>query len=99
MDSRGGDAPLQPWTVSEAGYPATGQPSEKLRFLLRYAILAPSGHNTQPWLFRLRDQRLQVYAERARALPVVDPEDQELTISCVASLVTLSITHRAFVSA
>jgi len=96
MDSRGGDAPLQPWTVSEAGYPATGQPSEKLRFLLRYAILAPSGHNTQPWLFRLRDQRLQVYADRARALPVVDPDDRELTISCGAALATLRIAARHF---
>jgi nitroreductase len=43
--------------------PTSGDAGEKLRLLLRYAILAPSGHNTQPWLFRMRDQAVELYAD------------------------------------
>lgn len=44
------------WNVSEEEFPLQGGPEEKLRFLLNYAVLAPSGHNTQPWLFRLNPE-------------------------------------------
>lgn len=58
--------------------------SEKLHFLLRYAILAPSGHNSQPWLFKIvgNNNIIEVYADRSRALPLVDPDERELIISC-----------------
>ena len=46
------DIATQPWAVAEADYPQGAGARERVRFLLRYAILAPSGHNTQPWLFR-----------------------------------------------
>jgi hypothetical protein len=39
---------LTAWNVSENNFPAKGSNSEKLKFMLRYAILAPSSHNTQP---------------------------------------------------
>ncbi|MBK1732404.1 Acg family FMN-binding oxidoreductase [Thiococcus pfennigii] len=71
-----------PWHVEASRYPATGPDIDKYRFLLRYAILAPSSHNTQPWLFRVYDDHLEVIADRSRALPVVDPIDRELVISC-----------------
>jgi hypothetical protein len=40
-----------PWDVRETDFPIAGTSAEKLRFLLNYAVLAPSGHNSQPWLF------------------------------------------------
>jgi hypothetical protein len=40
------DAALQPWQSSEADYPAAAVARERIRFLLRYAVLAASGHNT-----------------------------------------------------
>ena len=62
-------------------------PREILRDAVRGAVRAPSSHNTQPWLFRLvGDDALELYADRTRALPVVDPRDRELTISCGAAL-------------
>ena len=60
--------------------------AELLRLLARVAILAPSGHNTQPWRFERRGETLALLADRTRALPVVDPDDRELTISCGAAL-------------
>ena len=54
--------------------------------VVRHAVLAPSSHNTQPWRFRVGDGVLELYADRSRALPVNDPHDRELTISCGAAL-------------
>ena len=50
------------------------------------AIRAPSSHNTQPWLFRIAGDHLGVMADRSRALPVADPQDRELVISCGAAI-------------
>lgn len=90
------DAALEPWIVSSADFPEDGQAAEKLTFLLRYAVLAPSGHNTQPWLFSVRGDTVDLYADRTQALPVVDPEDRELTISCGAALLNLRVALRRF---
>lgn len=84
------------WSVSEHEFPRDGTVNEQLRFLLNYAILAPSGHNTQPWLFRLADDGIDIYADRRRALPVVDPSDRELTISCATALFHLRVAMRHF---
>ncbi len=81
--------PLEAWKVPEGEYPVQARPMDKLRFLLRYAVLAPSSHNTQPWLFRLRSDTVELYADRSRALAVVDPADRELTMSCGAALLHL----------
>ena len=44
----------QPYTsVDDAGsFPRGGAEEQIWEFLLRYAVRAPSGHNTQPWRFR-----------------------------------------------
>jgi nitroreductase len=85
-----------PWKVSSEYFPRSGQAEEMLCFLLNYAVLAPSGHNTQPWLFRVGEDEVQLYADRTRELPVVDPEDRELVISCGAALFFLRVAIRRF---
>jgi nitroreductase len=50
------------------------------------ATLAPSVHNTQPWNFELHDEQLDIFAERARQLHVLDPMRRQLTISCGCAL-------------
>jgi hypothetical protein len=59
------------------------------------AILAPSGHNTQPWRFTRRGDTIEILADRTRALPVVDPDDRELVISCGCALKNMEIAARA----
>jgi hypothetical protein len=86
------------WNISENEFPIEGNNIEKLKFLINYAILAPSGHNTQPWIFRINDDNntIEIYADRTRALPVVDPEDRELTISSGAALFNLQLAISYF---
>lgn len=57
--------------------------------LIRLAALAPSSHNTQPWVFSRTEHGIDLSADRARALPVNDPEDRELLISCGCALLNL----------
>lgn len=74
------------WSIDEHDFPEQGTIRQRLRFALRYAILAPSGHNGQPWRFRLDGDVLQVFADRSRALPTIDPLDRELLITCSATV-------------
>jgi len=50
------------------------------------ATLAPSIHNTQPWRLLVRPRRLELFADRGRAVPVIDPEGRQMAISCGAAL-------------
>lgn len=85
-----------PWQVREADFPADAMPEDQLRFLLNYAVLAPSSHNAQPWLFRPSGDEVGVLADRTRALPVSDPEDRELVMGCGAALFNLRVAMRHF---
>src|SRR5262245_3679192 len=68
-----------------------GEWDEQARSLVRKAVLAPSSHNTQPWVFRIGPSGIDLFADRTRALPVNDPEDRELAISCGAALMNLRV--------
>ncbi|MCB9932184.1 MAG: nitroreductase [Planctomycetes bacterium] len=81
---------------SESDFPANGSDLEKLRFLVEYAVLAPSSHNSQPWLFITHDHNLALHADRTRGLPVVDPHDRELVISCGCALFNLRVAAAHF---
>jgi hypothetical protein len=66
-----------------------------LQSLVQAASLAPSSHNTQPWLFRIDSPVIDLLADRTRALPVNDPQDRELTISCGCALFNLRVAAAA----
>ena len=88
--------PEAEWRIDEGNFPDNASAEERMRFLLGYAILAPSGHNTQPWLFRLIPGGVELLADRTRCLPVVDPFDRALVISCGAALGHLRAAIRFF---
>lgn len=70
-------------------------PSEPVAEFLRAAIRAPSSHNTQPWLFRVRADAVELHADRIRALPVNDPHDRELVLSGGCALMNLRVAAEA----
>jgi hypothetical protein len=85
-----------PWKIAESDFPFNGTNSEKLEFLINYAVLAPSSHNTQPWSFKIVNDAIELYADKTRALPIADPDYRELIISCGAALFDLRIAIRHF---
>jgi hypothetical protein len=56
------------WSIDEHQFDPNAGIEEKLRFALRYAVLAPSNHNTQPWHFIVDGDRVTLCADRMRAL-------------------------------
>lgn len=85
------EPPIGMDSSNDSQFPQSGTPETKLRFLLKYAILAPSNRNSQPWRWQICDNTAELYADRMRALPHLDPDDRELMLSCGAALMNLRI--------
>jgi nitroreductase len=51
-----------------------------------FGVRAPSIHNTQPWRWTYRCGVLELYADRSRQLPALDPDGRSLVLSCGAGL-------------
>jgi hypothetical protein len=56
------------------------------RRIVELACRAPSVHNTQPWAWRVSQDRIELYADWSRKLPASDPDGRNLVISCGAAL-------------
>ena len=68
-----------------------------LQWIINWALLSPSPHNTQPWRWRIEGTTIELRADRSRRLSVCDPECRELTIGCGSALEHLLIalgSHR-----
>jgi len=56
-------------------------PPRLRRELVRYATLAPSSHNTQPWRFHIAEHAITILPDLSRRCPVVDPDNHHLFVS------------------
>lgn len=65
--------------------------AEQLLTLVRYATLAPSSNNTQPWRFRVATRYVDIVADLGRSLPENDPANRELLISAGCALMNLRL--------
>ena len=85
-----------PWIIDEADFYEIESHEDQMQFLLRYAILAPSGHNTQPWSFRVTPEGIQVFADTSRRLMIVDRNDRELLMSVGAAITNFRVAAAHF---
>ena len=88
--------PGSAFTVDARDFPANAPMREQVLFLLRYAILAPSTHNTQPWKFAPHQHGVEVFADYTRRLPAVDPGSRELLMSVGAAIMNLRVAAAHF---
>ncbi|OGC82780.1 MAG: hypothetical protein A2W07_06785 [candidate division Zixibacteria bacterium RBG_16_43_9] len=69
---------------------------EQIKELIKYAVRAPSGHNTQPWKFIVFESEIQIHPDHTRVLPVVDSDNHALWISLGCALENLVIAGGKF---
>lgn len=69
---------------------------QDLRKLADFAIKAPSGHNTQPWKFKMEEMGITIFPDYERILPLADPDNHELFISLGCALENLVIAASHF---
>lgn len=96
MSGQSSDPLKTPYEIEETDFPSFDTLEEQYMFLLRYAALAPSSHNTQPWKCALTDAGIGVYADYTRRLPVADPGNRELLMSIGALLMNLRVAAARF---
>ncbi|GAB3745449.1 hypothetical protein GCM10027598_82080 [Amycolatopsis oliviviridis] len=58
---------------------------------LEAAVRAPSPHNSQPWLFELGPDTIDLVLDENRVLAVCDPDGREARLSCGAALLNLEL--------
>lgn len=80
----------QPWHIDFTEFDRQQSPVDQLRFLLRFAVLAPSSHNSQPWQFAIRSEDVvTIQADLTRSLPASDANHRQLFISVGCALENL----------
>jgi nitroreductase len=79
-----------PWSNLE------GSAADRITRPLRAAILAANPHDTQPWLFQVKDDSITLFADRARHLGSFDPFRREMHLGLGAALENLVIAAGAF---
>lgn len=87
--SGGEGAAYAPWYNLEASA------ADRITLPLRAAILAASPHNTQPWLFQVKDNSITLFADRARNLGSFDPFRREMHLGLGAALENLVLASEA----
>jgi nitroreductase len=84
-----------PWDIDVQQFPRNGTATDRLTFLLGYAILAPSTRNTQPWQFHVEPAAVEVFLDISRWQRVGDPDQREMHISigCAIENLTIAAAH------
>ncbi|HYE59741.1 MAG TPA: hypothetical protein VEA18_00980 [Candidatus Kapabacteria bacterium] len=77
-------------------FPHNGTVRDQLSFLVRYAILAPSSHNSQPWQFIISQETIRIQPQEKRMLPFCDPDKRLLFIALGCALENLLIAADYF---
>jgi nitroreductase len=86
---------IEDYNASVAGTRRTLTAHPETRDFIRYATLAPSGHNTQPWRFQVGERVINILPDFTRRTPIVDPDDHHLFVSLGAAAETLAIACSA----
>jgi len=87
---------MNSWNIKEEHFKTKKDMRAKLEFLLGYAILAPSGYNSQPWKFRIDENKIEIYSDFAKKRRVIDPGNREIYVSVGAALENLLIVAKYF---
>jgi len=78
-----------------AAWDALGASTGRPLGLVNAAILAANAHNTQPWRFRVADDRIDLFADLTRTIGAMDPLSRELDLTLGCALENLVLAGAA----
>lgn len=84
------------WHINSELFSEDWSPLQKLQFFIKYAVLAPSGHNTQPWLFKHKGQALLLTFNASKSLGYSGSLAAEPYVSLGSCLETLRLAALGF---
>ncbi|WP_249870531.1 Acg family FMN-binding oxidoreductase [Oceanobacillus saliphilus] len=81
----------EPWDISKNEYDGP-------LALVADAILAANPHNSQPWLFKVTDTQIELFADEARNLGAMDPFRREMFmgLGCAIENLMLSAAYNEY---
>jgi hypothetical protein len=90
--SAGSGAAYDPWKNWDARPPAG------LLHLVHAAILAANPHNSQPWMFKVTEDAIDVYADSRRNIGAIDPYLREMTmgVGCALENLLIAAAHDGY---
>jgi len=84
------------WHVADAEFPVNGTTREQLGFAVKYAYLAPTQSDWNPWEILLHDSHLDLSASGEAELDDEDYDPRELMIRCGVALQYLKVALKHF---
>lgn len=84
------------WDIKIEDFSSLSTDVERLRFLVGFAVLAPSSHNSQPWKFSVKNNSIFVSADMGRSLPESDTNHRQLVISLGCAIENILIAADYF---
>lgn len=82
--------------ATDADFHELDRHEDRMKFLLGFAVLAPSQHNQQPWRFRIVPEGVEVFVDSERRLAVVDPHERELSLGIGAAIANFRVAAARF---
>jgi len=86
--------PYKAWKINISDFPAKKSFSDQIKYLIRYAVLAPSTFNTQPWVFSIKKNSVTISPDLKRKLLTSDRNDRLLYISTGCAVKNFEISAR-----
>ena len=86
------------WDINPQDFYKNETQEDKLIFILRFGLLAPSSHNTQPWQFSIEQNTIHVYVDSSRRLRYSDPTGRLtfIALGAVAENIAIAADYYGF---
>lgn len=86
------------WAVKIEDFDRQKTGADKIQFLLNFAVLAPSSHNSQPWRFEVDENSISIFLEESRRLLNSDQNDRQsfISIGCVIENILITAGYYGY---
>lgn len=88
----------QAWQVNIDDFFKLSNEIDRLKFLINFAVLAPSTHNNQPWQFLINNSDILIFPNPKRELPVADPDHRLLffSLGCAVENIVIAADYYSY---